>query len=188
LSPPSTSDRQPTRRERLVFAGLLPAFGALLAVLAWSRPQALLGAAVFLAGAWVFSLIFGGPGRRRRLGTAGLVLLVGIPAWLLREGLPAAPVAAGLVALLVAAAAVVAARPEPGAALWRAWLEAAEPVGWSVSVVVLAAVWWLVVTPVGIVLRLTGHDPLEGRFDRKAESHWVDLDEVTDTERYFRQF
>src|SRR6476660_6758832 len=41
---------------------------------------------------------------------------------------------------------------------------AAYPVGWVVSHALLAAIYYLVVAPMGLLLRLAGYDPLQRRF------------------------
>lgn len=64
----------------------------------------------------------------------------------------------------------------------------AFPVGFVVSYVVLAAVYYLVFTPTGLLMRLFGYDPLQRRFDRKAESYWVARRAAPDLQRYFRQY
>jgi len=35
------------------------------------------------------------------------------------------------------------------------------PIGWVVSHVLLGAIFYLLVTPIGLILRMTGHDPLQ---------------------------
>ena len=65
----------------------------------------------------------------------------------------------------------------------------AWPIGFVVSHVVLAVVYYLVLTPIGLVLRLAGHDPMSRRFDRDAESYWHRRESApVDPGRYFRQF
>jgi len=64
----------------------------------------------------------------------------------------------------------------------------AFPIGLVVSHVVLALLFFGVLTPVALVFRLIGRDPLERRFEPERESYWIDLPEVTDPESYFRQF
>lgn len=72
--------------------------------------------------------------------------------------------------------------------LYVAWMLAVFPIGWLVSHVVLAAVYYLVFTPVGFVLRLTGHDPLERRWDHAALSYWKVRPQPPEPNRYFREF
>ena len=64
----------------------------------------------------------------------------------------------------------------------------AAPVGVVVSCVVLAVIYFGVMMPIGLVLRLTGRDPLGRRFDPQAASYWVRRKGTTDVRRYFRQF
>jgi hypothetical protein len=59
------------------------------------------------------------------------------------------------------------------------------PVGWCVSHLVLAAMYFLVVTPIGLLLRVF-HDPMERRFDRAASTYWT-VHESVESGRYFRQ-
>jgi hypothetical protein len=67
----------------------------------------------------------------------------------------------------------------------------AWPIGMVVSHVLLAAVYYLVLTPIGLVLRVVGYDPMHRRFDPEAPSYWVERDtgnEASSPKRYFRQF
>lgn len=65
----------------------------------------------------------------------------------------------------------------------------AWPIGFVVSHVVLAAVYYLVLTPIGLIMRLFGYDPMRRGFDREAASYWVERPAATaDPRRYFRQF
>ncbi|HVU36012.1 MAG TPA: SxtJ family membrane protein [Opitutaceae bacterium] len=61
------------------------------------------------------------------------------------------------------------------------------PVGYVVSTVVLAAVYFLVVTPLGRIVRLCGRDPLNRRFERKRESYWEARHPERSPTSYFRQ-
>jgi len=62
------------------------------------------------------------------------------------------------------------------------------PVGVVVSFVVLAAIYYLVFTPVGLLLRLFGYDPMHHRRDAGAASYWVTREPAEDVRRYFQQF
>ena len=73
--------------------------------------------------------------------------------------------------------------------LYVGWMTAVWPIGWVVSHVLLAAIFWGVITPIGLLLRLTGRDPMCKDFDRSAHSYWIARPpEPSDTRRYFRQF
>ena len=54
----------------------------------------------------------------------------------------------------------------------RGWMAFAAALGYVNSRVLLSLMYYLVVTPIGVVLRLTGHDPLHRR-EGQRESYWV---------------
>ena len=63
------------------------------------------------------------------------------------------------------------------------------PIGFVVSHVLLAVVYYLVLTPIGLLTRLFGHDSMKKGFDPDAESYWIERSaEAADPKRYFRQF
>ena len=65
----------------------------------------------------------------------------------------------------------------------------AWPIGFVVSHVVLAAVYYLVLTPIGLLTRLFGYDSMKKGFDSEAASYRVDRSaEAVNPKRYFRQF
>jgi len=72
--------------------------------------------------------------------------------------------------------------------IYRLWMRTLHPVGWLISHVVLLSIYYLVLTPVGCVMRAVGYDPLTLRFDPNAASYWVRHDPADRAERYFRQF
>jgi ABC-type uncharacterized transport system permease subunit len=64
---------------------------------------------------------------------------------------------------------------------------ATYPMGFVASYVVLALVYFLVVTPIGLVMRLLGRDPLSRTFDPRAQTYWIAKDEKRTVESYFKQ-
>ena len=68
------------------------------------------------------------------------------------------------------------------------WMYAAYPLGYVISHVLLGLIYFAVVTPIGLIMRAVGHDPMERRFDRAARTYWVPREPVSDVKRYFRQF
>ncbi len=78
----------------------------------------------------------------------------------------------------------------PASRLWiyRGWIYATYPIGWVVSHLVLAAVYYLVITPIGLLARLVGRDSLGRRFKPHASTYWTKRRQRPDTSWYFRQF
>ena len=68
------------------------------------------------------------------------------------------------------------------------WMYLAFPLGWTVSHLLLITIYYLVLTPIGLLLRFTKGDPLERRFNRSASSYWAPRESPQDVRRYFRQF
>ena len=72
--------------------------------------------------------------------------------------------------------------------LYLTWMMAAFPLGWFLSHVIIAVVFYLVLTPIGTVLRLLGHDLLHRSFDRSVSSYWLAREDPENPERYYRQY
>ena len=72
--------------------------------------------------------------------------------------------------------------------IYVGWLVAAFPIGWTVSHVSLAAVYYLILTPLGLVSRALGRDRLSLRPKAGETTNWSPLGEPPDVRRYFRQF
>jgi hypothetical protein len=53
------------------------------------------------------------------------------------------------------------------------WSAAGKLLGWVNSRIVLAALFYLVVTPMGLVMRLSGRDPMARKFEPQAQSYRV---------------
>ena len=64
----------------------------------------------------------------------------------------------------------------------------AWPIGWVTSHLALAIVYYGVFTPIALVFRILGRDPLNRRFDRAATTYWETHQQNTDLKRYLRQF
>jgi hypothetical protein len=68
------------------------------------------------------------------------------------------------------------------------WMTAVFPIGFVVSNVVLAIVFYGVVTPIGLLAKLTGRNALQLGFDRDAKTYWNPRQQIKDPRRYFRQY
>ena len=124
-----------------------------------------------------------------RVWLPAMCLVVAVSATLRLANVAAAAfAAAGLMVLLLGVARPGWLRP-----VYVAWMAAAFPVGWLLTHLLLAGIYFLLITPIGLILRLTRRDPLARQFDREAESYWtptsgVPTDQNDDRARYFRQY
>jgi ABC-type uncharacterized transport system permease subunit len=87
-----------------------------------------------------------------------------------------------------AVAAFFFAAPPLRRPIYLGWIYLTYPIGFVVSHVVLAIVFYGVMTPIGLALRLSGRDPLARKFEPERTSYWIPVDPPGDPERYFRQF
>lgn len=62
------------------------------------------------------------------------------------------------------------------------------PIGWTVSFILLAIFYYLLLAPLGLIFRLMGRDALCRRFDPKAKSYWLSRQPPKGPEQYFHQF
>jgi len=60
------------------------------------------------------------------------------------------------------------------------------PIGWVVSHLLLGLIFYGVVTPIGLILRISGHDPLQLK-KPSGNSVWKTSIGKTDATRYLRQ-
>ena len=72
--------------------------------------------------------------------------------------------------------------------LYVGWMVLAFPIGWTVSHLLLGGLYYLLLTPVGWIVRATGNDPMKRKFDRAAQTYWVEHRTGDDPASYFRQF
>jgi hypothetical protein len=67
------------------------------------------------------------------------------------------------------------------------WMCLAFPLGWAISQVILAFLFYAVLTPVGLLFRLIGRDALGRRPHSKQDTYWLPKATPTDVRSYFRQ-
>jgi hypothetical protein len=116
---------------------------------------------------------------------AWLVFLgvLGAKEWLRNRGLAAE-------VLWVLAAAIPLAGAFSREALRLAYLGLSlvtRPIGVIVSFIILAAVYYLALAPIGLTMRLFGHDPLSRKFEPNAPTYWMPRKTVRPVASYFDQ-
>ena len=73
--------------------------------------------------------------------------------------------------------------------VYKVFLKVAHAIGWFNTRVILVIVYYLLVTPIGLIMRLFGKDILNVKIDKKKESYWLKKEMVKATrETLERQF
>lgn len=72
--------------------------------------------------------------------------------------------------------------------IYMGWMYSVLPIGFVVSHVLLALIYYLVVTPIGLIMKVVGYDPLHRKFDQAASTYWIERESNTDPQRYFQQY
>ena len=71
--------------------------------------------------------------------------------------------------------------------IYVGFMYAVFPIGWTVSHLILGAIFYGLFTPLGLILRMTGYDPMSRKLQPEAASYWIERPRSGDG-RYFRQF
>jgi hypothetical protein len=93
-------------------------------------------------------------------------------------------IALGILAVVVGVAGLIA--PSVVRPIFVGWMTVAFPIGWVISNILLACLFYGVFTPFGWVRRFAGRDPLYLRRGA-AESYWQPKPMPADVKQYFQQ-
>jgi hypothetical protein len=80
------------------------------------------------------------------------------------------------------------ARPEWLRPVYVTWMVLAFPIGWTVSQLLLGMIFYGLFTPIGLLFRLIGRDPLHRVARKVQETYWEPKPSSSDLRRYFQQF
>lgn len=75
-------------------------------------------------------------------------------------------------------------------AIYRIWIILSIIIGYFVSRVLLTIIFFIVIIPMGLIMRILGKDPMERKLDPNAASYWIPKEQEKDpsVERYEKQF
>ena len=69
------------------------------------------------------------------------------------------------------------------------WMKLADILSWIMTRVILTIVFFIVLTPLGIIVKLTGRDLLDLKIDKNANSYWIKVEKKEfNVEDYHKQF
>jgi hypothetical protein len=90
---------------------------------------------------------------------------------------------AGLCIFIVSLVSIKAAR-----IIYLGLTFAALPIGFVTSILLMAAFYFFILTPVGLVFKLIGRDALARKFRTNSPTYWTSHTQSSDPARYFHQF
>jgi len=116
----------------------------------------------------------------------GWLVFVGVIGWV--QWIGGRPRAALVCGILAAGVPVIG-------AVWREGLRrlyvgltyATFPIGFVISSVVLAAIYYAVLTPIGLILRVCRYDPMQRLAAKPKQSYWHRRSGPREAADYFRQ-
>lgn len=71
--------------------------------------------------------------------------------------------------------------PKVLAPLNRLWFQFGMLLGRFVAPIVMSLIYFLAVTPTGLVMRMLGHDLLRNKIDKSAKSYWIDRNQPVES-------
>jgi Saxitoxin biosynthesis operon protein SxtJ len=112
---------------------------------------------------------------------AALAVLTAVRIW--RRGLDEVAVSALIVAGLLALTAILT--PATLAPVYRWWMRLAEILGWINTSIILVIIFFLIVTPLGLLMRLLRRNPLESA--GKDGSYWTEPSRSSYGDRHYEK-
>ena len=73
--------------------------------------------------------------------------------------------------------------------IYMAWMKFAFVLGWVNTRILLTLIFFLVITPIGLIMRVVKGDVLSERLDKQAETYWHKITPLQSLKEHFeRQF
>lgn len=73
--------------------------------------------------------------------------------------------------------------------IYKVWMGFAFSLGWIMTRILLSLIFYIIITPIGLILRLMGKDFLNIRAHKQVDSYWIKRSEQkTDAEQYKHLF
>jgi hypothetical protein len=109
------------------------------------------------------------PRKLREFGfvVGGVLSALGIFLWWRGRGAYPYFLLPGVVLVVTGAISPIVLKP-----LQKAWMTLALLMGWVMTRVLLSTLFYLAITPIGLILRLTGKDLLDQKLEPQKQSYW----------------
>jgi hypothetical protein len=98
------------------------------------------------------------------------------------------PVAGALLALGIIALSFSLIAPRANRALYVGLALLTFPIGFVLSYVIMGALFFLIIAPISVLLRILGSDPMHRRYEPDAPTYWVPARSPRAKDSYFHQY
>ena len=98
------------------------------------------------------------------------------------------PVSMGLGGLALVSLVFSLVAPKANLPIYVGLTVIAYPIGFVLSYLIMGFLFFGMITPLGLIFRVIGKDPLNRAFEPEASTYWADPRPRRDKESYFRQF
>ena len=65
--------------------------------------------------------------------------------------------------------------------VYNVFIKIAHALGWFNTRLILIVVYYVLLTPIGLIMRVFGKDPLDKKIDKDVDSYWIDRSEIVVT-------
>lgn len=73
--------------------------------------------------------------------------------------------------------------------IYKAWMSLAVVMGFIMTRVIMVIIFYLIVTPLGLIASITGKQFLDMKIDKSAKSYWISREKTQKVKSYYeRQF
>jgi TRAP-type C4-dicarboxylate transport system permease small subunit len=136
-----------------------------------------------------WSEVIAPPSRKllRQFATLFLAVFLALAGWRVWQGQPDAW-AAGLASLAVAVGVGGIVHPPAVRFIYTGWMIVAFPIGWTISRLALALMFFAMIMPVALFFRIIGRDELQLRRRDRDASYWTPKHGPEGVRQYLRQF
>lgn len=71
----------------------------------------------------------------------------------------------------------------------KVWMAVAIVIGFFVSRIILSILFYFIITPLGLIIKISNPDPLDAKINRDTKSYWIKRkDYPNEKSRYLKQF
>jgi hypothetical protein len=124
--------------------------------------------------------------RKWALVMAALFTIVGLVQYLIWSHLRAALILWIIATVFLLPGLLIPAALKP---VYGVWLKIAAGLAWFNTRLILGLTFYLVFTPIGLIMKLLGKDLIKEKWDSQAKSYWIEREIVPlDQERYEKQY